>query len=147
MLPLAWPPQIGESIELPGPGRVIPVERIAEFVDGPLTGVLEVDPYEPDGSWRSVILEGTYEEFEGGRAEAALALLVQRFSGRRRARTGAPTGRTPVAFRIRCTSATGRRISRTATARALTWFGVAVSRRRARRLARMSAFVHATEPT
>jgi len=43
----------------------------------------EVDQYEPDGSWRSVILEGTYEELEGGRAEAALALLVQRFSGRR----------------------------------------------------------------
>jgi nitroimidazol reductase NimA-like FMN-containing flavoprotein (pyridoxamine 5'-phosphate oxidase superfamily) len=95
----------------------------------------EVDQYEPDGNWRSVILEGTYEELEGGRAEAALALLVQRFSGRRRARTGAPTGRTPVAFRIRCTTATGRRVSQGATTRALTWVGVALSRRRARRVA------------
>jgi hypothetical protein len=94
-----------------------------------------------------VILEGTYEELEGGRAEAALAQLVQRFSGRRRAGTGAPTGRMPVAFPIRCTSATGRRVSQTATARALTWVGVALSRRRARRLARMSAFVHPSEPT
>ena len=63
--------------------------------------VFEVDEYEPnDGSWRSVIVEGVYEELEGTRAEAALALLVQRFAGRRR-RAHAQTGRVPVAFRIR----------------------------------------------
>lgn len=95
----------------------------------------EVDQYEPDGSWRSVILEGTYEELEGGRAEAALALLVQRFSGRRHARTGTRTGRAPVAFRIRSPRITGRRVSRTVATRALTRLGVAVGRRRARRLA------------
>ena len=96
----------------------------------------EVDQYEPDGSWRSVILEGTYEELEGGRAEAALALLVQRFSGRRQARTGTRAARAPVAFRIRSPRITGRRVDRTVPMRALTRLGVAVGRRRARRLAR-----------
>lgn len=72
----------------------------------------EVDEYEPDGGWRSVILEGVYEELEGGSAEAALALLVQRFHGRRRA-TGRATGRRPVTFRICCNQATGRRIRHT----------------------------------
>lgn len=95
----------------------------------------EVDEYEADGSWRSVILEGTYDELEGGRAEAALALLVQRFSGRRHAKTGTRSGRAPVAFRISSSRVTGRRVSRTVTNRTLTRLGVAVSRRRARRLA------------
>lgn len=106
----------------------------------------EVDQHEPDGSWRSVILEGTYEELEGGRAEAALALLVRRLNGRRRARAGAPAGRAAVAFRIRCTSATGRRVSQGATARTLTRFGVAVSRYRAGRLARMERQPPADRP-
>ena len=72
----------------------------------------EVDEYEPDGSWRSVILEGVYEELDGGPAEAALALLVQRFPGGRRA-TGRATGGRPVTFRICCNEATGRRVRRT----------------------------------
>lgn len=56
----------------------------------------EVDQNEPDGSWRSVILEGVYEELEGSRTEAALALLVKRLSGRPRARTaGTDAGRVP----------------------------------------------------
>jgi len=67
----------------------------------------EVDEYEADGSWRSVIVEGVFEELEGSAAEAALALLVQRFVGRRRETTGRSTGRNPVAFRIRCTQASG----------------------------------------
>jgi hypothetical protein len=28
-------------------GSVVPIERIAEFVDGPLNGVLEVEPITP----------------------------------------------------------------------------------------------------
>lgn len=96
----------------------------------------EVDDYEPDGSWRSVVIEGVFEELEGQRAEAALALLVQRFAARRRTAEGPSTARTPVAFRIRCTRATGRRVERTPTARALTRVGVMLSRQRARRLAR-----------
>jgi nitroimidazol reductase NimA-like FMN-containing flavoprotein (pyridoxamine 5'-phosphate oxidase superfamily) len=97
--------------------------------------VFEVDEYQPEGgSWRSVIVEGVYEELEGTGAEAALALLVQRFAGRRR-RSSAQTGRTPVAFRIRCTRATGRRVSRTVTTRTLMRLGVVLSRWRARRAA------------
>ena len=70
--------------------------------------VFEVDEYEPGGGWRSVILEGVYEELEGSRAEAALALLVQRFAGRgRRPEGGSRSDRTPVAFRIRCTAEVG----------------------------------------
>jgi len=89
----------------------------------------EVDEYHPGRAWRSVILEGVYEELEGTAADDALALLVQRFAGARRRRTERST-RTPVAFRIRATSVTGRKIgsapARSATARLLL-------RRRARR--------------
>jgi nitroimidazol reductase NimA-like FMN-containing flavoprotein (pyridoxamine 5'-phosphate oxidase superfamily) len=73
----------------------------------------EVDEYR-DGSWRSVILWGRYEELAGADAERAIELLVERLGRRRRARGGvgqvdAPT---PVAFRIRCERATGRRVVR-----------------------------------
>ena len=97
--------------------------------------VFEVDEYEPDtGSWHSVIVEGIYEELEGTRAEAALALLVQRFAGRRR-RPGPRSDRAPVAFRIRCTRATGRQVSRTGTTRTLMRLGLVLNRRRSRRSA------------
>ena len=99
----------------------------------------EVDEYEADGSWRSVIVEGVFEELKGSAAEAALALLVQRFVGRRRETTGRSTGRKPVAFRIRCTQATGRRVARTPATRAMTRVGVVLSRRRARLLRRSSS--------
>lgn len=96
--------------------------------------VFEVDEYESeDGCWRSVILEGVYEELEGTRAEAALALLVQRFARRGRSGERVSTGRRPVAFRIRCTRATGRRVVRTPAHRAMTRLGLALSRRRGRR--------------
>ena len=80
-----------QSIE----GRKIAMMRAQPHV------CFEVDEYEPDGSWRSVILEGTYEELEGGRAEAALALLVQRFHGSasRRYASRRFDRRAPVAFR------------------------------------------------
>ena len=94
----------------------------------------EVDEYEEDGSWRSVIVDGLYEELEGSAAEAALALLVQRFIGRRRGTTDRSTGRKPVAFRIRATNVTGRRVVRTPAMRALTRAGVMLGRYRARRL-------------
>jgi uncharacterized protein len=96
----------------------------------------EVDEYEPDGSWRSVIADGVFEELEGSAADAVLALLAQRFVGRRREMAGRATGRKPVAFRIRCTHVTGRRVSRTPAVRALTRAGVALGRRRARLLRR-----------
>jgi nitroimidazol reductase NimA-like FMN-containing flavoprotein (pyridoxamine 5'-phosphate oxidase superfamily) len=72
----------------------------------------EVDEYER-GSWRSVIVDGTYEELAGDAAEQALALLVARFaggsSGRSRPRA---EGRTPVAFRIVPRRLSGRTVQR-----------------------------------
>lgn len=98
--------------------------------------VFEVDEYESDsGSWQSVIVEGVYEELEGNRAEAALALLVQHFVGGRRTGGDRSTGHTPVTFRIRPTRTTGRRVKRTPAARAVTRLGIALNRRRARRSA------------
>lgn len=72
----------------------------------------EIDEYER-GSWRSVIVDGTYEELHGEDAERALELLVARFAdgtgGRRRPRA---EGVTPVAFRIRPTRLSGRFVQR-----------------------------------
>jgi nitroimidazol reductase NimA-like FMN-containing flavoprotein (pyridoxamine 5'-phosphate oxidase superfamily) len=72
----------------------------------------EVDEYER-GSWRSVIVDGTYEELAGEAVEQALALLVARFaggsSGRSRPRA---EGRTPVAFRIVPRRLSGRTVQR-----------------------------------
>jgi nitroimidazol reductase NimA-like FMN-containing flavoprotein (pyridoxamine 5'-phosphate oxidase superfamily) len=72
----------------------------------------ETDVYER-GSWRSVIVDGTYEELHGADAEHALEVLVARFAGgtggRRR-----PIAEevTPVAFRIRPARMTGRTVQR-----------------------------------
>ena len=72
----------------------------------------EIDEYER-GSWRSVIVDGVYEELHGDDARAALEKLVARFAGgtgnRRRPSAGEVT---PVAFRIRPTRMTGRRMQR-----------------------------------
>lgn len=72
----------------------------------------EIDWYER-GSWRSVIVDGTYEELHGDDAKRALAALVERFAGgtgsRRRP---SAEGVTPVAFRIRPRRLTGRAVSR-----------------------------------
>jgi nitroimidazol reductase NimA-like FMN-containing flavoprotein (pyridoxamine 5'-phosphate oxidase superfamily) len=74
---------------------------------------LEVDEYVAGGSWRSVIVQGDYEELAGADAERATELLVERFGRRRRS---APEGGAErpqgVAFRIRARELTGRRVSR-----------------------------------
>jgi uncharacterized protein len=71
----------------------------------------EVDEYER-GSWRSVIVDGTYEELHGIAAAKALALLVARFAGSGGRRRPSSGGHTPVAFRIRPTRMTGRTVQR-----------------------------------
>ena len=72
----------------------------------------ETDVYER-GSWRSVIVDGTYEELTGADAEQALEKLVARCAGstggRRRP---SAEGVTPVAFRIRPTQLSGRTVQR-----------------------------------
>lgn len=71
---------------------------------------MEVDEYEP-GSWCSVILWGRYEELTGEDALLARTLLRERFGSRSRPQQSSADAPGPVAFRIRCDHATGRRVS------------------------------------
>lgn len=81
----------------------------------------EVDEYLPSGSWRSVIIQGLYEELAGEQAAETLRLLADRFAARqgsasKNAEPGSERprgdGRTPVAFRIRAGDVTGRKVDR-----------------------------------
>ena len=74
----------------------------------------EVDAYREGGSWRSVIVDGVYEELEGAGAQRARELLVARLGRRREGAAGEGTGGgpVPVAFRIRSLGATGRSVAR-----------------------------------
>jgi nitroimidazol reductase NimA-like FMN-containing flavoprotein (pyridoxamine 5'-phosphate oxidase superfamily) len=85
--------------------------KISMMRDNP-TVCFEIDEYD-NGSWRSVIVDGTYEELHGDDAKHALALLVERFANRtgNRRRVSAESV-TPVAFRIRPTRMTGRTVQR-----------------------------------
>jgi len=75
----------------------------------------ETDEYE-GGSWRSVIVQGRYEELDGAGAQNALRLLGERFPSRRSADGGERrqrgSGRPTVAFRIEILEATGRTVVR-----------------------------------
>lgn len=77
----------------------------------------EVDEYLPGGSWRSVIVQGRYEELAGEDAAETLRLLSARFASRQSVTDGAAgrprgEGQTPVAFRIRAGAVTGRKVDR-----------------------------------
>ncbi|MES1248291.1 MAG: pyridoxamine 5'-phosphate oxidase family protein [Actinomycetota bacterium] len=75
------------------------------------TVCFEVDEYER-GNWRSVIVDGEYEELHGAAAAKALALLVARFAGSGGRRRPSSGGNKPVAFRIRPTRLSGRTVQR-----------------------------------
>jgi nitroimidazol reductase NimA-like FMN-containing flavoprotein (pyridoxamine 5'-phosphate oxidase superfamily) len=66
------------------------------------------------GNWRSVIIQGRYEELDAAGTAEALALLGKRFGGRRPASSGPaqPAPRPTVAFRVRIESITGRQVRR-----------------------------------
>lgn len=89
----------------------------------------EVDEYRSGGGWRSVIVEGVFEELDGEAAGAAVALLVRRFAGSR-TRGGRRSERAPVAFRIRPETVSGRRVGGIARTRGLPRVLAAVLRRR-----------------
>lgn len=72
----------------------------------------EVDAYEAPGRWRSVIVQGMYEELTGEDAEAGLRTLAARFSGGGPARRPGASGRDTVVFRIVVGEATGRAVRR-----------------------------------
>ena len=72
----------------------------------------EIDEYSSNGGWRSVIAQGLFEELESDDASRALQIITERVSSNRdtsgsRSRGG---GRDPVAFRIRTTDVTGRKV-------------------------------------
>ncbi|HEV3186471.1 MAG TPA: pyridoxamine 5'-phosphate oxidase family protein [Acidimicrobiales bacterium] len=78
------------------------------------TVCFEVDEYLPDGSWRSVIAQGRYEELRGDEAARALTIISERFlpsSGAARD-DDRGAGRVPVAFLIRLQDITGRKVER-----------------------------------
>ena len=70
----------------------------------------EVDEHRAGHAWRSVIVEGVYEELEGDGAQTALSLLAARVAPRRSRDRDRSSGRKPVAFRIRPEEMTGRRV-------------------------------------
>jgi len=104
--------------------------RKIEMMRGNPEVCFEVDEYLPGGTWRSVIIEGRYEELDGTAADAALALLVARFGGPRSSDLPRST-RKHVAFRIRARSISGRAVTRTAARSMVASFGKALLRRRA----------------
>ena len=85
--------------------------KISMMRDNPQV-CFEIDEYD-NGSWRSVIVDGTYEELHGDDAAHALELLVARFANRTGGRPRPRAeGVTPVAFRIRPGRITGRTVQR-----------------------------------
>jgi len=74
----------------------------------------EVDEHLEGGRWRSVIVQGHYEELRGESATRALEIISERFqSSSPTARDGdRGAGRVPVAFRVRVKDITGRKVER-----------------------------------
>jgi len=75
----------------------------------------EIDEYLVDGSWRSVIVQGVYEELHDDDALRAKRILTERLfstTGAGRNSGDRSQGRVPVAFRIRPLEVTGRKVDR-----------------------------------
>ena len=74
----------------------------------------EVDEYLAGGRWRSVIVQGSYEELRGEEAGRALEIISERFqsSSPRAGDDDRSAGRVPVAFLIRVKEITGRKVER-----------------------------------
>jgi nitroimidazol reductase NimA-like FMN-containing flavoprotein (pyridoxamine 5'-phosphate oxidase superfamily) len=99
----------------------------------------EVDEYLSGGGWRSVIIQGNYEELSGDDAGLTLRLLADRFASRSSTGGGQRPrgeGRVPVAFRIRAVEITGRKVERSLPAGAQRRIGAFLARRQARRAER-----------
>jgi hypothetical protein len=73
----------------------------------------EIDEHQPTGAWRSVIVQGMFEELRGDDAALALRIISERVSSNRNTERGNDDrgeGRTPVAFRINTVEVTGRKV-------------------------------------
>jgi nitroimidazol reductase NimA-like FMN-containing flavoprotein (pyridoxamine 5'-phosphate oxidase superfamily) len=96
----------------------------------------EVDEYLSGGGWRSVIIQGSYEELAGDDAARTLHLLADRFarhsSGGGNGQRSRGEGRVPVAFRIQAEEVNGRKVDRSLQASATRQVGKLLTRRRAR---------------
>jgi len=114
-------------------------QKISMMRDNPNV-CFEVDEYLAGGGWRSVIVQGTYEELQDDGSALTLRLLTDRFarrssngsgggSGAQRPRGG---GRVPVAFRIRASEVTGRKVERSVPATARRGLAKIMTRHKAR---------------
>jgi uncharacterized protein len=75
----------------------------------------EIDEYQSSGGWRSVIAHGVFEELKHDDAVRAFQIISERVTSNRgassaRERSLRGEGRTPVAFRIRTNTVTGRKV-------------------------------------
>lgn len=72
----------------------------------------EIDEYASNGGWRSVIARGVFEELAGDDAQRALQIITERVTSNRSTSSSRSrdSGREPVAFRIRTTDVTGRKV-------------------------------------
>jgi hypothetical protein len=73
----------------------------------------EIDEYQPSGAWRSVIVQGMFEELREDDATRALGIISERVRSNRTTQRRPDVrgeGRTPVAFRIRALDVTGRKV-------------------------------------
>jgi nitroimidazol reductase NimA-like FMN-containing flavoprotein (pyridoxamine 5'-phosphate oxidase superfamily) len=72
----------------------------------------EIDEHLASGGWRSVIAQGMFEELDGDDAARALQIITELVSSNRDSGSSRTRGegRTPVAFRIRTSDVTGRKV-------------------------------------
>lgn len=72
----------------------------------------EIDEHPASGGWRSVIAQGVFEELDGDDAARALQIITERVSSNRDSGSSRTRGegRPPVAFRIRTSDVTGRKV-------------------------------------
>jgi uncharacterized protein len=109
VVPLIYAYEDGAVVAVTTEGR-----KTAMLRDNPRVCV-EIDEYDTDGqgSWRSVIAQGTYEELAGEAIEPALALLRARFA-RTAGRTAEPRqlGPNVVVLRIELDDLSGRAVER-----------------------------------
>jgi nitroimidazol reductase NimA-like FMN-containing flavoprotein (pyridoxamine 5'-phosphate oxidase superfamily) len=73
----------------------------------------ELDELLENGSWTSVIVQGTFEELTGADASTALRVLGHESPGPRSEDERRGGGREPVAFRVHALKLTGRKVVRT----------------------------------
>jgi hypothetical protein len=73
----------------------------------------EIDEHQSTGAWRSVIVQGMFEELRGNDAASALRIISECVASNRKAERSHDDrgqGRAPVAFRIHPVDVSGRKV-------------------------------------